>query len=103
MNQPARLFNDPDRFLTWFRRQKPQFVHANNVSNRKGSLLGLYTPSEVPSPRCSAARELLHRFFQIVFEADELWRVGVVFDELHDFEEFGVLFGHVAEFGLEFL
>jgi hypothetical protein len=27
------LFNDPDRFLTWFRRQEPQLVHANNVAS----------------------------------------------------------------------
>ena len=27
------IFNDPERFLKWFYRQKPQFVHANNVTN----------------------------------------------------------------------
>ena len=27
------IFNDPDRFLAWFRRKKPELVHANNVSN----------------------------------------------------------------------
>ncbi|PYJ45845.1 MAG: hypothetical protein DME50_08300 [Verrucomicrobia bacterium] len=25
------IFNDPERFLKWFHRQKPEFVHANNV------------------------------------------------------------------------
>lgn len=26
------IFNDPNRFLKWFYRQKPEFVHANNVT-----------------------------------------------------------------------
>ncbi len=26
------IFNDPDRFLRWFRGQNPEFVHANNIS-----------------------------------------------------------------------
>jgi hypothetical protein len=27
------IFNEPERFLKWFRRQKPKLVHANNVTN----------------------------------------------------------------------
>ena len=26
------IFNDPERFLKWFSRQKPKFVHTNNVT-----------------------------------------------------------------------
>jgi hypothetical protein len=27
------IFNDPGRFLKWLRQQKPEFVHANNVTD----------------------------------------------------------------------
>lgn len=26
------IFNDPESFLKWFRQQKPEFVHANNIT-----------------------------------------------------------------------
>jgi len=29
-------FKDSDRFLRWFRRQKPELIHANNIRYNEG-------------------------------------------------------------------